>query len=82
VSTVHAILRDRLYAGTFEWNGHPYLETHQPLISLELWERVGDVLDGRQAKKHRRAKRNFAFSGMIACGHCGCSIVGDIKKQR
>jgi site-specific DNA recombinase len=82
VSTVHAILRNRLYAGTFEWNGHPYRGTHQPLVSLELWERVQDVLDGRQAKKHRRAKRNFAFSGMIACGHCGCSLVGEMKKQR
>src|SRR3954454_9713436 len=25
VSTVHAILRNRLYAGVFEWNGRPYL---------------------------------------------------------
>jgi site-specific DNA recombinase len=82
VSTVHAILRNRLYAGAFEWNGRPYLGTHQPLVTPELWERVQDVLDGRQAKKHRRAKHNFAFSGLIACGHCGCSIVGEIKKQR
>jgi DNA invertase Pin-like site-specific DNA recombinase len=82
VSTVHAILRNRLYAGTFEWNGRLYLGTHQPLVSRELWERVQDVLDGRQAKKHRRAKHNFAFSGLIACGHCGCSIVGESKKER
>src|SRR3982074_3237683 len=59
VSTVHAILRNRLYAGAFEWNGRRYLGTHQPLVSSELWERVQDVLDGRQAKKHRRAKHNF-----------------------
>src|ERR1700719_4363793 len=82
VSTVHAILRNRLYAGAFEWNGRPYRGTHQPLVSTELWERVPDVLDGRQAKTHRRAKHNFAFSGLIACGHCDCSIVGEIKKQR
>src|SRR3984893_13083391 len=82
LSTVHAILRNRLYAGAFEWNGRRYLGTHQPLVSSELWERVQDVLNGRQANKHRRAKHNFAFSGLIACGHCGCSIVGEIKKQR
>ena len=41
-----------------------------------------DVLDGRHAKKNRRVKHNFAFSGLITCGHCGCSIVGEIKKQR
>ena len=31
---------------------------------------------------HRRVKHDFAFSGLIVCGHCGCSIVGEIKKQR
>jgi hypothetical protein len=25
---------------------------------------------------------DLAFSGLIACGHCGYSIVGEIKKQR
>jgi site-specific DNA recombinase len=82
VSTVHAILRNRLYAGVFEWNGRLYPGTHKPLVSPELWERVQAVLDGHRANKHRRAKHNFAFSGLIACGHCGCSIVGEIKKRR
>ena len=39
-------------------------------------------MDGRFAKKHRRVTHDFAFSGLIACGHCGCSVVGEIKKQR
>ena len=39
-------------------------------------------MDGRNASKHRRVKHDFAFSGLIACGHCGCSFVGEIKKQR
>ena len=82
VSTVHTILRNRLYTGEFEWNGHLYKGRHEPLASRELWERVQGVLDGRHAKKHRRAKHDFAFSGLIACGHCGCSMVGEIKKQR
>jgi site-specific DNA recombinase len=82
VSTVHATLRNRLYKGEFEWNGRFYLCKHQPLVTRDLWERVQGVLDGRHAKKHRRVKHDFAFSGLIACGHCGCSIVGEIKKQR
>ena len=82
VSTVHSLLRNRLYSGEFEWNGRRCVGKHQPLISLELWERVQAVLDGRYAKKHRRAKHEFAFSGLITCGHCGCSLVGEIKKQR
>src|SRR5215831_8572788 len=82
VSTVHATLRNRLYMGEFEWSGRIYYGKHQPLVTRELWERVQGVLDGRHAKKHRRVKHNFALSGLIACGHCGCSIVGEIKKQR
>jgi site-specific DNA recombinase len=82
VSTVHSTLRNRLYMGEFKWNGRTYLGKHQPLVTRDLWERVQGVLDGRHAKKHRRVKHNFAFSGLIACGHCGCSIVGEIKKQR
>jgi DNA invertase Pin-like site-specific DNA recombinase len=82
VSTVQATLRNRLYTGEFEWGGHVYLGKHQPLVTHELWERVQGVLDGRHAKKNRRMKHDFAFSGLIACGHCGCSVVGEIKKQR
>ncbi len=81
-STVHTILRNRLYTGWFEWNGKLYQGRHEPLVSAELWERVQGVLDGRHAKKHRRMKHDFAFSGLIACAKCGCSVVGEIKKQK
>ena len=82
VSTLHTILRNRLYTGQFEWNGKLIQGKHEPLVSVELWERVQGVLDGRFAKKHRRMTHDFAFSGLIACAKCGCSVVGEIKKQR
>lgn len=82
VSTVNAILRNRLYCGQFEWNGKLYQGSHEPIVSVELWERVQDVMDGRLAKKHRRMTRDFAFSGLIACHTCGCAVVGEIKKER
>ena len=37
-----------------------------PLVSVDLWERVQGVLDGRFAKKHRRMTHDFAFSGWLA----------------
>jgi site-specific DNA recombinase len=67
VSTIHAILRNRIYTGQFEWNGKLYQGKHEPLVSIDLWEQVQGVLDGRHAKKHRRVKHDFAFSGLIAC---------------
>jgi site-specific DNA recombinase len=79
VSGIHYILRTRLYTGEFDWKGHLYKGRHQPLITRELWERVQGVLDGRNAKKPKRGKRDFAFSGLISCGHCGCALVGELK---
>jgi DNA invertase Pin-like site-specific DNA recombinase len=81
-STVNAILRNRLYCGQFDWNGKLHQGNHEPIISVELWEQVQDVMDGRLAKKHRRMTRDFAFSGLIACHACGCAVVGEIKKER
>src|SRR6202023_1797791 len=81
VSTVHTILRNRLYTGEFEWNGKLIQGKHEPLVPIELWERVQGVLDGRFAKKAKRGKHDFAFSGLIACHACGCAVVGEIKEE-
>jgi len=82
VSTIHTILRNRLYTGWFEWNGKLIEGRHEALVPVELWERVQGVLDGRFAKKAKRGRHDFAFSGLIACAQCGCAVVGEIKKQR
>jgi hypothetical protein len=59
-----------------------YRGIYEPLITQELWEQVQAVLDRRHEKRHRKFKHEFAFSGLIECGHCGCSLVGEIKKGR
>jgi hypothetical protein len=82
VSNIHAILRNRLYTGDFDWNGRRFKGRHEPLVTRELWERVQGVLDGRNARKIRGTKHDFAFSGLINCGHCGCALVGELKKGR
>ena len=82
VSTIHTILRNRLYTGWFEWKGKLIQGKHEALVPVELWERVQEVLDGRFSKKAKRGRHDFAFSGLIACHACGCAVVGEIKKQR
>jgi DNA invertase Pin-like site-specific DNA recombinase len=81
-STVHKILRNRIYSGDFDFDGVTYHGTYEPIVPRELWERVQAILDGRSAKKTHKVKEQFAFSGLIACGHCGCAMVGEIKKGR
>ena len=81
VSTVHTILRNRLYTGWFEWNGKLIQGKPVALVPVELWERVRDVLDGRFVKKAKRGRHKFAFSGLIACHACSCAVVGEMKKE-
>ncbi len=44
---------------------------------------TGAGRDGRaQCARRKEGKRDFAFSGLIACHTCGCAVVGEIKKER
>jgi site-specific DNA recombinase len=81
-STVQQVLRRRLYNGDFDWNGRTYTGKHQPIVSRELWQAVQDRLDGRNAKRHRRAKHDFAYARLMSCGHCGSAVVGELKKGK
>ena len=63
-------------------DGRTYQGTHEPLVSRELWDLVQQGLDGQHSKPLRRAKRDFAFARLISCGHCGCAVVGEVKKRR
>ncbi|MCP3476699.1 recombinase family protein [Bradyrhizobium sp. CCGUVB1N3] len=79
---IHNILRNRLYTGEYEWHGSVIKGRHQPLISYDLWERVQLRLEDRGNRKLRRGPREFAFSGLMNCGHCGCALVGEIQKGK
>jgi len=79
VTTLHTILRKR---GEFDYGRTRYRGVHEPLVTEAVWERCQEILDGRHEKKHRKVKHDFAFSGLVRCGHCGCSLVGEMKKGR
>ena len=59
-----------------------YRGSHEPLVTREVWDRVQAILDGRQGKRAGTAPRAFSYSGMLVCGHCECSLVGELKKGR
>ena len=81
-STIHKILHNRVYTGDFDFDGTTYKGTYEPIVSRELWEQVQLILSGRGTKKTREVKERLAFSGLIRCGHCGCALVGELKKGR
>ena len=81
-NTLHKILRKKIYTGDFDFNGTTYHGTHQPLVTRQTWDRVQMILDHRHRNKHRKVKHDFLFQGLVTCGHCRCSLVGEKKKQR
>ena len=81
-STVHNMLRNRIYTGRFDWLGRTYDGIHEPLTSEALWEVVQALLDDRAHDNIHSRKEGFPFHGLVKCGHCGCSLVCEIKKGR
>jgi site-specific DNA recombinase len=80
-STVETILRNEFYTGTFMWKGKRYNNaSHEPIISKELYQHVQNVLINPHKSKSR--KGIFAYSNMISCGVCGCSLTAEIKKEK
>ena len=82
VSTLHKILRNPIYMGEFDFGGVRYLGIHDPLVTTAVWNRVQMILERRGATKNRRTAREFAYSGLVRCGHCGCSMVAEVKKEK
>ena len=79
-SSLHVVLRNRIYSGEFEWKGTMYQGTYEALVTKETWERVQDLLAARHESRHRKMVHDFTYSGLVRCGHCGCFLVGESKK--
>lgn len=61
-STVHKILRNRIYSGRFDFDGQTFDGVYEPIVSVELWDEVQAVLGGRGARRLHPIKKEFAFS--------------------
>lgn len=44
-----------------------------------LFDCVQDIPDGRFLTKPKVNKHEFAFPGLVNCGHCGCALVAEKK---
>ncbi len=51
-------------------------------MDRELWNKVQDILSGRYENRTKRPKRHFTYTGLIRCGHCGCSLVAQLQKGK
>ncbi len=66
---VQVMLASRVYLGEVHFGDLANLHAHEPIIELELWERV----QRRKIPRGRKAPSNFLLArlGVLRCGSCG-----------
>jgi hypothetical protein len=77
---IYRILTSPFYGGLLVWEGHTYKGAHVPVVTIEEFERVQELL-GR-AEKPRPHHRQFAFTGLIRCGECNLLVTAEEKVNR
>lgn len=79
MSGIYRIFKNKFYAGIIEHLDQSFKGSHEPLITLEEYDRVQVLLGGKdKAKPHTH---QFAFTGFIRCGECGCLITAEEKRR-
>ena len=77
VSGIYRIFSNPFYAGYIVYHGQWYPGKHDPMITLEEFDRAQTLLGRPGRAKPKR--HEFAFTGLICCG--ACSGASPLKKN-
>lgn len=80
-SKLENMLKNKFYTGDFVFNQKMYKGNHEPLIDIELFEKVQQSFK-KDNKPERRKTHQFMFSGMFTCAECGSAITAEKKKGK
>lgn len=78
-SSAYAIFTNPFYAGIYFVNGQQYQGKHEPMITIEEFDRVQKIL-GREGKP-RPKTHTFNYTGTFKCGECGCFYTAEVKTK-
>jgi DNA invertase Pin-like site-specific DNA recombinase len=76
-SSLTKILGNKIYIGTYTWDGHVIEHFAPPILADGVWEAAQKRT--KQHKQHPRPKRrsaDYALTGLIYCGECGNPMTG------
>ncbi len=81
-----SLLTNRIYTGFFEypkWEVRFMRGQHEPLISMEMYNRIQDRLSGRAISPIRKdIKYDFPLRGFLQCDSCGHHLTAAWSKGR
>jgi site-specific DNA recombinase len=79
LSLLYRMFGDSFYAGYFVYKGKTYKGAHEPMVTLEQFDKV-QMLLGRKDRP-RSVKHTFTYTGIMKCPECGCSITATKKTK-
>jgi site-specific DNA recombinase len=79
-SEIYYIFGNSFYYGLIERKEGVYPGKHTPMITEEEFWKAQRIL-GRQGRQ-RPKTHEFAFTGLIKCGECGCMVTAEEKINR
>ncbi len=77
-AVIFRMFNEPFYYGEYIYSGVRYTGAHTPMITREEFERVQTILNS-WGKQHP-VLREFAFTGLIRCGKCGCQVTAEVQK--
>ena len=78
-SGMYRIFNNIFYTGMIMHNGEVHNGNHPATISLEDFDYVQNVL-GKHGKP-RSGVNEYAYTSIMKCGVCGCSIAGKLRRK-
>ena len=83
LGNIYLLLRNPFYYGEFEYpagSGNWYQGKHEPIVTKDLFDRAQAAIGDHYIPKTE--SKEFAFTKLITCGHCGSGITADEKWKR
>jgi len=75
--TVHRLLTNPLYKGSFGYKGH--MISIPSLVSQDTWNQVQEAVARRRNGSPAETKHFYLLQGLLECGRCGRRLFGRIK---
>lgn len=88
IAAVRGILTNVNYIGRIQYTVHEKFTgasddrsklvvqgTHEPIISMELWNKVQTLLNHRSRPPTKKVNRHYPLAGLLKCPVCGSSMV-------
>lgn len=77
ITNVFALLRNPFYAGKVSRGGSVYDGEHPPMVTLQQFQEVQDILKSRHNYQRIHHDHDFMYQGLLHCGHCSRVLSGE-----